>query len=146
MGGLYRDQGLEVVRKWIIPVIQPHVEAMYKNLRDDYRPEAILQPRVSAVPPPSPPSSSAPLESAAPASPSPPAQVPDDSHRNLRPRTNTPQQRSGRVGGDVKNYPRDVDKSRSNRRRRRSSQVEGRSGDSGRQRLVSSRRNRRIES
>ena len=136
MGGLYRDQGLEVVRKWIIPVIQPRVEAMYQNLRDDYIPEAIPLTRIptSPHPLPSPPSTS--LESAGHALPSRPARDSGDSHRSLRPRTNVSQQGSERVRGGVENRPEDVDKSKSNRKRRRPSQGDGRNGDSGKQGLV----------
>lgn len=136
VGGLYRDQGLEAVRKWIIPVVQPQVEAMYQNLRDDYLPEAISVTRVPAAPYPSPSSSSTSLESAGPASPSRPARDSGDSHRSLRPRTNGSQQGSKQVGVGVENHPKHVEKSRSNRKRRRPSQGDGRNGDSGKQGLV----------
>ena len=85
MGGLYREQGLEVIRNWIIPIVQPHVEAAYQNLRDDYLPGAILL-RVSSASSASPPPSSASSEGAEPALPSRPARNPD-THRNPRPRS-----------------------------------------------------------
>ena len=128
VGGLYRDQGLEVIKNWIIPIVQPHVEAAYQNLRDDYLPEAILL-RVSTASYPSPPPSSASSEGAEPASPSRPARDPD-THRSPRPRVNIPLQGSGRVGGGVENHL-EIDQSRSNQRRRRSGQGYGISGDSG---------------
>jgi hypothetical protein len=130
VGGLYRDQGLDVIRTWIIPIVQPHVEAAYQNLRDDYLPEAILLPGVSTASYPSPPPSSASSEGAEPPLPSRPARDPD-THRSPRPRVNVPQQGSGRVGGGVEDHLEGIDQSRSGQRRRRSGQGNGRSGDSG---------------
>jgi len=128
VGGVYRDQGLEVARKWLILVIRPHVEAVYQNMRNYFIHEAIPQPLVPIpkAPYPSPPSSAS-SEGAGPALQS---RDPDDRHRSLPPaRVNVPQQGPRRVGGGVDE---NVDQSRSNRRRRRYSQGNGRSGGSDR--------------
>lgn len=135
MGGLFREQGLEVVRKWLNSVFQPHVEAVYQYFRDDYHmpaPQAVLQPRVPTASYPSPPSSVGPGLSNRPTG---------ERHRSLPPRTNEPQQGSGRVGWSMGNLPEVSDQSRSKRRRRRFSQLEvdGRRGDPGKQGLFSPR-------
>ncbi|KAI0268568.1 ribonuclease III domain-containing protein [Russula aff. rugulosa BPL654] len=59
VGGLFREQRLEVVRKWLNLVFQPHVEAFYQYLRNDYLipvPQAVLLPREPVAFYPSPPS------------------------------------------------------------------------------------------
>ncbi|KAF8468677.1 hypothetical protein DFH94DRAFT_685490 [Russula ochroleuca] len=94
VGGVYRDQGLEVVRKWLISVVQPHVEAAYQYLRNDSLPRAVLYPRVPATSPPQPASTSS--EGAGPVLRSRLARHPDDPQRNLR--DNIPHQGSGLVG------------------------------------------------
>jgi hypothetical protein len=139
VGGVYRDQDLEVVRKWLIPVVQPHVEAAYQYLRDDYLPKAVAPPRVPAASYPSSPSPTS-SEGAEPAFSSRPARDHGDNHRSPPPRVDAPQQGSGRVHGCVDNQQKDVDQSGSNRRRRRSSQGDSKSGNSGEQELVSPRR------
>ena len=133
MGGLYRDQDLEVVRKWLISVIQPHVEAAYQHLRDDYLPKVVVPPRVPAASYPSSPSPTS-SEGAELAFPSRPARNPGDNHRSPPARVDVPQQGSGRV---VNNHPKDVDQSGSNLRRRRSIQGDGKGRNSGKQELVS---------
>jgi hypothetical protein len=140
VGGVYRDQGLEVARKWLILVVQPHVEAAYENMRNCRVPEANPQPYAPKLPYPSPPSSAS-SEGAGPALPS---RDHDDRHRSLPPRVSVPQQGSGRVGGGVEKQPENIDQSKRSRRRRRSSQGNGRSGDSGKQGLVSPRRHHRM--
>jgi hypothetical protein len=135
VGGLFREQGLEVVRKWLNSVFQPHVEAVYQYFRNDYLmlpgPQAVLQPQVPTTYP-SPPSS----EGRGPGLSSRPT---GERHRSLPPRTNELQQGSGRVGGNMGNRLEDIGQSRSTRRRRRSSQVDSRRGDplAGKQGLVS---------
>ena len=140
MGGVYRDQGLEVVKKWLILVVQPHVEAAYQNMRNCQFPEANQQPHVPKLPYPSPPSSAS-SEGAGHALQS---RDRDGRHRSLPPRVSVPQQGSGRVGGGVEKQPENIDQSRRSRRRRRSSQGNGRIGDSGKQGLVSPRRHQRM--
>ena len=137
MGGLFREQGLEVVRKWLNSVFQPHVKAFYQHFRNDYLmpgPQAVLLPREPAASYPLPPSSIV-SEGMAPGSSNRPA---SERHRILLPRTNELQQGSGRVGGNTGNRPEVIDQS-SNRRRRRSRQVDSGRGDPGRQGLVSLR-------
>jgi hypothetical protein len=137
VGGVYRDQGLEVVRKWLISVVQPHVEAAYQYLRNDSLPRAVLYPRVPATSPPQPASTSS--EGAGPVLRSRLARHPDDPQRNLR--DNIPHQGSGLVGKGAANHPKDIEQSRSHHQRRRSSQGDGRSGESGKRRgLLSVRR------
>lgn len=138
MGGLFREQGLEVVRKWLNSVFQPHVEAFYQHFRNDYLmpgPQAVLLPRAPAASYPSPPSSIV-SEGVVPGSSSRPAR---ERHRSLPPRTNEPQQGSGRAGGNTGNRHEVIDQSRSNRRRRRSGQVDSGRGEPGKQGLVSLR-------
>ena len=129
MGGVYRDQGLEVVSKWLIPVIKPRVEAAYQYMRNDSIPKAVAYPRVPTAPPPQPATSSS--EGVGHALRSHLAQHPNEPQRSLPPRDNVPQQGSGRVGRGVANHPEDIDQSRNRHQRRRSSQGDGRSGDSG---------------
>lgn len=135
VGGLYRDQGLDVIRKWIISLVRPHVEAAYQNLRDDYTPVAIaIMPGVPMASYPSPPPSSASSDGAGPASPSRHARDSGEFHRSPSPRVNVPQQGSGRAAGGADNHPENIHQSRSNNQRRRSGQGNGRSGDSGEKR------------
>jgi hypothetical protein len=130
VGGLFREQGFEVVTEWLNLVFRPRVEAVYQYFRDDYLmsgPQAVLLPREPTASYPSPPSEAPDL----------PSRPTGERHRTLPPRTNEPQQGSGRVGGSMGNRPEVIDHSRRNRRRRRSSQVDSRRGNPGKQRLVS---------
>jgi hypothetical protein len=138
VGGVYRNRGLEVARKWLILVIQPHVEALYQNMRNYVLPEAAPQPLVPETPYLSPPSSA----SSGGAGPALSSRDPDDRYRSLPPRVNVPQPEQGprRIGGGVEEQPEAVNQSRSNRRRRRSSQGNSRSGGSGKQGLISPRK------
>jgi len=36
VGGVYRDQGADVVSSWLISVLRPHIKAAYRIVRDDY--------------------------------------------------------------------------------------------------------------
>ena len=139
MGGLYREQGLEVVTKWLDSVFRPHVEATYKYFRDDYLglpgPQAVLLPRKPADSYPSPPSSNL-SEGAGTGLPSRPT---GERHQSPSLRTNELQQGSGWMDGSIGNRPEDIDQSRSNRRRRRSSQMDSRREGPGKQELVSLR-------
>ena len=140
MGGLFREQGLEVVRKWLNSVFQPHVEALYQYFHNDYLmpgPQAVLLPREPAASYPLPPSSIV-SEGVAPGSSTRPARERHRS-RSLSPRTNEPQQGLGQAGGNTRNHPEVIDQSRSNRRRRRSGQVDSGREDPGEQELVSLR-------
>jgi hypothetical protein len=44
VGGVYRDQGFEVVSKWLVSLLRPHVEVAHGSLWDDYapHPESLL--------------------------------------------------------------------------------------------------------
>ena len=134
---MFREQGVEVVTKWLNSVFQPHVEAVYQYFRNDYlmlsEPQAILYPRVPTATYPSPRRHS---DGAGPSLSSRPT---GERHQSLPPRTNEPQQGSGRVGGSMGNRPEVIDQSRSNRRRRRSGQMDSRRGDPGKQGLASPR-------
>ncbi|KAH9959996.1 ribonuclease III domain-containing protein [Russula dissimulans] len=48
VGGVYKDQGPEVVLKWLLSLFESHVEAAYQNVRDAYHPSpgtaVVLQP------------------------------------------------------------------------------------------------------
>ena len=137
MGGLFREQGLDVVRKWLNSVFQPHVEAVYQYFRDDYLmlpgPQAVLQTRVPTASYPSPPS----IKVSEGMGPGLSSRSTGERHQSLPPRPNEPQQGSGRVGGSMGNRPEVIDQSRNNRRRRRPSQVDSRRGVPGKQGLVS---------
>lgn len=131
MGGLFREQGLEVVKKWLNLVFQPHVEAVYQDFRNDYLrpgPQAVLLPRVPTTSYPSSPSSIV-SEGVG------PGLSREGRHRSLPPpaRTNEPQRRSGRAGGSTGNRSEVVGQSRNYLRRRRSGQVDSGRGDPGKQ-------------
>ena len=126
MGGLYREQGLEVVTKWLNSVFRPPVEAVYQYYRDDY----LMQPELPRGPTASYPSPPAKLSEAAGPGQS-PSRPTGERHRS--PRTNEPHQGSGRVDGSMENRAEVIDQSRSIRRRRRPSQVDSRRGNPGKQ-------------
>jgi len=130
VGGLYREQGFEVVTKWLNSVFQPQVEAFYRDLRNDYLmlsgPKAVLLPRESTTSYPPSALSSCPA---------------GERHRSLPPRAEEPQQETGWVGESRGDRLEAIDQSGGHRRRRRSS---GRSGDSGKQGLVSPRRHSKV--
>ncbi|KAI9509545.1 ribonuclease III domain-containing protein [Russula earlei] len=128
VGGVYRDQGLEVVSNWLISLLESHVEAAYQNVRNDYHPSL----ETAAVPqPPGRPtardlslSSSTSPECAGLAFPSHVVEDPHDPRRCIPVHANVPQQgRSWPQDGDVD--PRLAvewaDQSARRRRRRRNS-------------------------
>ena len=135
---MFREQGLEVVTKWLNSVFQPHVEDAYQYYRNDYYlvpcPQAVPQLRVPTASYPSPPLSTESegvrtrLQSRPTA----------ERQRSPPLRTNGPHQGSGRIGGSA-GSPEVIDQSRSKRRRRRSTQADGGRGDPGKQGLVSPR-------
>jgi len=124
VGGLFRERGLEVVRKWLNSVFQPHVEAVYQYFRDDYGPQAVLQPRPTASYPSPPSEGVGPDLSSRPTG---------ERHRSLPPPINESQLESGRVDVSMGNRLEVTDQSRRNRRRRRSSQADSRRGDQAHQ-------------
>jgi hypothetical protein len=88
MGGVYRDQGLEVISEWLFLLIQSHVEAVYQTVHKEY----LLPPTTAAVLQPQTPTTHYPLLSS------------PTSSEDARP--NIPQQGLGKVGGGVSSSPR----------------------------------------
>jgi len=132
VGGVYRDQDLEVVTEWLRKLMRSQVKAAYQTVRKEY----LLPPTATATtasPPsgvpttdyPSRPSSTA-SEGAGPNPSSHLAEDPDDSARRMPPpQADASKQGSGRAGGD--NSPRSdwADQPSRKRRRRRSNPKEG---------------------
>jgi hypothetical protein len=48
VGGVYRDQGLDALSRWIIPLFRSRVEAAYQTVRKEY----LLPPTTSVLPRP----------------------------------------------------------------------------------------------
>lgn len=121
MGGVYRDQGVEVVSEWLISLLQPHVEDAYRKVREDH-----------LLPPESDPSLSSSTSSEGPgaALPSYLAGGPSDLRRLTALQANVPQRGSAQAGDSV-GTRRAVHRGR--RRRRRSSTSDGGSGYAGKQ-------------
>jgi len=132
VGGVYRDQDIEVVTKWLRNLMRSQVEAAYQTVRKEY----LLPPTTTSVRPPSglttdypSPSSPTASEGAGPDTSSDLAKDPCDSARRTGmapPQADASEQGSGRAGGD--NSPRSdgvVDQPSRKRRRRRSDPKEG---------------------
>jgi len=128
VGGVYRDQDIEVVTKWLRKLMRSQVEAAYQTVRKEY----LLPPTAAAARPPSGvpttgnPSHTA-SECAGPDPSSDLAKDPGDSARDMPPpQADASMQGSGRAGGD--DSPRSdgvVDQPSRKRRRRRSNPKEG---------------------
>jgi hypothetical protein len=133
VGGVYRDQGVEVVSEWLISLLQPHVENAYRKVREDHLlpPETEAASRLEAPtsvdPSLIPPTSS---EGAGPALQGYFAGCPLD-HRPLTALQASGPQQSSAQAGDGVGTRRAVHRGR--RRRRRSSPSDGGSGYSGEQ-------------
>ena len=132
MGGVYRDQDLEVVTKWLRKLMQSQVEAAYQTVRKEY----LLPPTTTAVRPPSgvpttnypSPSSPTTSEGAGPDTSSDLAKNPDDSSRHTgmpSPQADTSEQGSERAGGDNNPCSDVVEQPSRKRRRRRSNPKDG---------------------
>jgi len=136
VGGIYKDQGFEVVSKWLSSLIQCQVEAAYQTVRKEY----LLPPTTTAAAPqtggpttryPSPPTSSrgARLEAS--------SHLAGDrgghSQHITHAQADARQQGSGKAGGgDGASAPPDViNQSSHKRRRRRSNPKEGDTGVAG---------------
>lgn len=128
MGGLFREQDLQAVKRWLNEVFQPHVEAAYQYFRNDHKAQAVLLPRVPAASPPS-------SEVSKGVRPGLSSRPTGERHQSLRLQTNEPQHGSGRVGGNMVTRPGVVHQSSSKRRGGRSGKVGGRRGDPGKQDL-----------
>lgn len=57
VGGLYKDQGIEAVRAWLMPLFRHYVTKAYTIIRQQYGLPPVLLPTPDASPPPSSPSS-----------------------------------------------------------------------------------------
>lgn len=140
VGGVYRDQGVEVVTEWLISLLQPHVEDAYRKVREDHLlpPETGDASRLeTSTPFDPPPFSSTSSEGAGPALQGYLAGWPRD-HRPLTAlQASVPQQSSAQAGDGV-GTRRAVHRGR--RRRRRSSPSDGGSGYSGEQGTFSLRK------
>src|SRR5260221_14178503 len=104
MGGLYRDQDLEVVTEWLRKLMRSQVEAAYQTVRKEYLlpPTATAASSQSGVPTTDYPSPSSPTasESVGPDTSSHLAEDPGDSARRMPPpQADASKQRSGRPGG-----------------------------------------------
>jgi hypothetical protein len=138
VGGVYRDQGFDVVSKWLSSLIQRQVEDAYQTVRKEY----LLPPTTVASPQtggpttryPSPPTSS---RGARPDAPSHLAgDRGDPSQRTSQPQADLHQQGPRNAGSG----PPDVAERPSHkRRRRRSNPKEGNSNVAGEQGRFSSR-------
>jgi len=124
VGGLFREQGMDVVKQWLDPLFRPLIDDAYKTERREH-----------LVPSPAAPegSSSMPPQSAAP-TPSPPggaieilSQTNVDKHARLRSRTtrNSPRQ-APRVASPLQ---REIDRPNSRRKRRGDTLRDDGSGD-----------------
>jgi hypothetical protein len=72
VGGVYKDQGLEVLSGWLNPLFLSRVDAAYQNLRRLY----LLSPEASTPPQPVTPATRYPSPDAGPALPCRPAEYP----------------------------------------------------------------------
>ena len=138
MGGVYRDQGAEVVSKWLMSLLRPQVEVTYQSVREGYillleteAPSRLEAPRAynpSLFVPTS-------LEGAGPAFPG----FPRDHRQLTTPGASVPQQSLAQAGDGVGiRRADDKPRGRRRRRRRRSLNDAGR-GDAGEQDTFSSR-------
>lgn len=131
MGGVYRDQDLKVVTKWLRSLMRSQVEAAYQAVRKEY----LLPPTNIATLPPSgvpttdypSPSSPTASEGAEPDTSSHLAEDPGDSARHMPPsKADGSKQESCRAGGENDRPRADcVDQPSRKRRRRRSHPKEG---------------------
>ncbi|KAI0246929.1 ribonuclease III domain-containing protein [Lactifluus subvellereus] len=98
VGGLYKDQGLDVVREWLTLLFKSRVEAAYQVVRGEYllTPVSEVTPRAAEPTVSYPPSPSfTPSHSTEHTIPSGPAEDPGQSTRRILWQVNLPQQGSG---------------------------------------------------
>jgi len=131
VGGVYRDQDLEAVTKWLRKLMRSQVKAAYQTVRKEY----LLPPATAAGPPfgvpttdyPSPSSSTA-SEGAGPDTSSHLAADPSDATRHWHippPQADGPRPGLGQAGGDNNPCSDVVDQPSRKRQRRRSDPKEG---------------------
>ena len=104
MGGVYRDQGLDVVSKWLKSLLRPKVEVAYQSMREDYLPTPIIMTKTEApsrLEAPSSPFSSTSLEGAGTAFPSYLPSFPRDHRQLTTPEASVPPQTLALAGDDV---------------------------------------------
>ena len=104
MGGVYRDQGAEVISKWIMSLLRPHLEDAYNTVRADY----LLPPVTEAPSPVEAPRAYTPslfsptsLEGAGAALPSYLPGFPRDHRQLTTPEASVPKQSLAQAGGGV---------------------------------------------
>jgi len=123
VGGLYRDQGAEVVSKWLMSLLRPHVKLAYQSVREAHllppETEAPSQLEGPAAYQPS-PFSSISFEGTGAAFPSYLSGFPRDHRQLTPPEASVPQQGSAQAGDGVGTRRAVNDKPRGRRRRRRS--------------------------
>ena len=135
VGGVYRDQGAEVVSEWLTSLLQPHVEVAYQSVRKDHLLPDIEVPQQRETPTARDSSrlSSTSSEGASPASLIYGAASSRD-HRQLpTAQANMRRQSSAQAGDGVGTRRAVTDKPRARLRRRRSSPRDGGSEDAGKQ-------------
>ncbi|KAI0285697.1 ribonuclease III domain-containing protein [Russula brevipes] len=132
VGGVYREQGMEIVSKWLNQLLRAHVEAAYCSVRKDY----LLPPVTTTIPQPQEPTtrypsptSSSTSHDTGPAQPSRPAGDAGDPRPTIPPQANVSQQGSRQAGGGADGRPEMADQPRRKRPRRRSGPRDGGSGD-----------------
>ena len=129
VGGLFREQGLDVVKEWLNPLFRPRIDDAYQAESREHLVPASAAPATTSSPPP---------QSAAP-TPSPPGgtttETPDRTiHARLRSRTTQNSSRqTPRVASPLQ---READRPNSKRKRRGSTLRDGGSGDAGKTIMV----------
>jgi len=137
VGGVYRDQGPDVVSNWLISLLRPHVEVAYRIAREDHLlPPETEAPRQLEAPIPRDSSRflSTSSEGASPALPSYLAGGSRDHHQLTTLQANTPRQSSTQANDGVGTRRAVTDRRHGRPRRRRYSQRDGGSEDVGKQR------------
>lgn len=119
MGGVYRDQGLDAVSNWLMPLLRPYVEVTYCNMREEhFLSETVVPPQLGAptVYTRSPVSSTL-SEGRVLGSPSYLSGFPNNPRRPTAPLASVSQQSSAQAGEGVGTHP-DIPRARRRRRRR----------------------------
>ncbi|KAI9447319.1 ribonuclease III domain-containing protein [Russula earlei] len=132
VGGLYQDQGFEVVSKWLASLFRFRVEAAYQKVRRDYD---ILSPVSAASPEPGTPGICYPSPSSTSSSdgnrPAPPDNHTEAPSRGPPSQANESEQRSWQANNSLVTLSAEINRGQFDRKRRRgpSSPTDGRRGD-----------------
>ena len=123
VGGLFREQGLDVVKEWLNPLFIPRLDGAYQAESREHLVPASAAPAATSSPPP---------QSAAP-SPSPPGGIIETPDRTIhaRLRSRTTQNSSGQTPRVASPLQREADRPNSKRKRRGSTLRDGGSRDAG---------------